>query len=135
MLAALESSHLAWIGMAAVIVLTMVMNLGNLQQQPTWKSTAVIVTYDDSDGWYDHQMGPLANQSTGPADALTGPNACGTASNALPGIDATNTHALGLPIAGEPSERQRLSGSRSGEPLWMCGLHTWRKSCSDSIGC
>ncbi len=25
-----------------------------LQQQPDWKHTAVIVTYDDSDGWYDH---------------------------------------------------------------------------------
>ena len=25
-----------------------------LQQQPDWKNTAVIVTYDDSDGWYDH---------------------------------------------------------------------------------
>jgi hypothetical protein len=25
-----------------------------LQQQPEWKDTAVIVTYDDSDGWYDH---------------------------------------------------------------------------------
>jgi phospholipase C len=66
-----------------------------LQQQPAWKHTAVIVMYDDSDGWYDHQMGPLVNQSTGPTDALTGPNACGTASNALPGIDAANTHALG----------------------------------------
>ena len=66
-----------------------------LQQQPAWKSSAVVVLYDDSDGWYDHQMGPLVNQSTGPADALTGLNACGTASNALPGIDAANTHALG----------------------------------------
>ena len=66
-----------------------------LQQQPAWKSTAVVVMYDDSDGWYDHQMGPLVNQSTGPADALTGPNACGTASNALPGLDAANAHALG----------------------------------------
>ena len=25
-----------------------------LQQQPDWKNTAVIVAYDDSDGWYDH---------------------------------------------------------------------------------
>ncbi len=25
--------------------------------------TAVIVAYDDSDGWYDHQMGPIVNQS------------------------------------------------------------------------
>jgi len=66
-----------------------------LQKQPTWHSTAVVVLYDDSDGWYDHQMGPIMNQSTGPADALTGPNACGTPALALPGIDSGNTHALG----------------------------------------
>jgi phospholipase C len=51
--------------------------------------------YDDSDGWYDHQMGPIVNQSTGPADALTGPNACGTAANSLPGYVSSNPHALG----------------------------------------
>ena len=69
--------------------------LNFLQQQPTWKNTAVMILYDDSDGWYDHQMGPLVNQSTGSADALTGLNACGTASNALPGVAAGNMHALG----------------------------------------
>src|SRR5262249_52503350 len=32
-----------------------VVNLVNfLQQQPDWKNTAIVVTYDDSDGWYDH---------------------------------------------------------------------------------
>jgi phospholipase C len=66
-----------------------------LQRQDDWRSTAVVVMYDDSDGWYDHQMGPIVNQSTGPADALTGPNACGAAATALPGIDTANTHALG----------------------------------------
>jgi phospholipase C len=66
-----------------------------LHEQPAWNSTAVVILYDDSDGWYDHQMGPLVNQSTGAADALTGPNACGTASTSLPGIDPANTHALG----------------------------------------
>src|SRR5262249_11736442 len=66
-----------------------------LQQQDSWSSTAVVILYDDSDGWYDHQMGPIVNQSTGTADALTGANACGTGSLALPGIDAGNTHALG----------------------------------------
>ena len=55
----------------------------------------MVILYDDSDGWYDHQMGPIVNQSTGPADALTGPDACGTAANSLPGIDAGNPHALG----------------------------------------
>src|SRR5579863_6769826 len=66
-----------------------------LQSQKDWDSTAVVILYDDSDGWYDHQMSPIVNQSTGPADALTGPDACGTAANSLPGIDAGNPHALG----------------------------------------
>jgi phospholipase C len=66
-----------------------------LQLQPSWKDTAVVILYDDSDGWYDHQLAPLVNQSTGSADALTGLNACGTGGLSLPGIDPGNPHALG----------------------------------------
>ena len=66
-----------------------------LEEQSTWSSTAVVILYDDSDGWYDHQLGAIVNQSTGPADALTGPSACGTGGLSLPGIDAGNVHALG----------------------------------------
>jgi phospholipase C len=59
---------------------TFIVNTINmLEALPSWNSTAVVVMYDDSDGWYDHQMGPIMNQSAGTADALTGPNACGTA--------------------------------------------------------
>jgi len=66
-----------------------------LQLLPSWRSTAVVVMYDDSDGWYDHQMGPIVNTSTGPADGLTGSGACGTAATSLPGLNPANTHALG----------------------------------------
>jgi len=66
-----------------------------LQEQPTWKSTAVVIVYDDSDGWYDHQMGPIVNTSTGPQDGLTGPGACGTGATSLPGLNPANAHALG----------------------------------------
>jgi phospholipase C len=38
----------------------------------------VVIAYDDSDGWYDHQMSPIVNQSREANDALTGPGACGT---------------------------------------------------------
>jgi phospholipase C len=69
--------------------------LNFLQQQPTWSSTAVIVMYDDSDGWYDHQMGPIVNSSSGTADFLTGAGKCGNPATALPGVSAANTHALG----------------------------------------
>jgi phospholipase C len=75
---------------------TFVVNIINfLESLPTWSSTAVIIAYDDSDGWYDHQMPTIVNQSTGPSDALTGPGTCGTAGNSLPGINPANAHALG----------------------------------------
>ncbi len=52
--------------------------INRLQKLPTWKSTAVVVAYDDSDGWYDHQLGPIVNHSSDPAyDALDGAGLCG----------------------------------------------------------
>jgi phospholipase C len=67
-----------------------------LESLPTWNSTAVVIMYDDSDGWYDHQMGPIVNASSGSADALTGANACGNPATSLPGLNAAlNPHALG----------------------------------------
>jgi phospholipase C len=56
-----------------------------LQQSGEWSSTAVVIAYDDSDGWYDHQMGPIVNQSTSPADTLSGAGACGSGTGALQG--------------------------------------------------
>ena len=52
--------------------------INRLQKLPSWNSTAVVINYDDSDGWYDHQMGPILNQSQTPLDALTGSGTCGT---------------------------------------------------------
>ena len=65
-----------------------------LQSQPAWSSTAVVIAYDDSDGWYDHQMPPLVNQSATSADMITGNGACGSADQALPGVAGTG-HAQG----------------------------------------
>jgi phospholipase C len=73
---------------------TFIVNTINfLQQQPDWASTAVIIAYDDSDGWYDHQMGPIVNQSATTMDALTAADQCGSGKNALPGV--TGEHAQG----------------------------------------
>jgi phospholipase C len=69
--------------------------INTLQNSRDWDSTAVVIAYDDSDGWYDHQMGPIVNQSTSPADALTALGACGDGSTALPGVDPGNAHAQG----------------------------------------
>ena len=66
-----------------------------LESQPSWSTTAVVILYDDSDGWYDHAMSPIVNGSTGSADSLTAPGACGSSANALPGINSNNPHALG----------------------------------------
>jgi len=62
-----------------------------LEQRPEWSSTAVIITYDDSDGWYDHQASPIVNQSQTPADVLNGAGKCGTATPGLSGIDPSTT--------------------------------------------
>jgi phospholipase C len=48
-----------------------------LQQQPDWKNTAVIVTWDDSDGWYDHAFAKVTSPSFDAADQLNGPGVCG----------------------------------------------------------
>jgi phospholipase C len=64
-----------------------------LQKHRDWENTAVVIAYDDSDGWYDHQIGPIVNQSATAADALSGPGLCGTGSNALPGVNVA--HAQG----------------------------------------
>lgn len=66
-----------------------------LQTQREWSSTAVVIAYDDSDGWYDHQMPPIINQSSTAADALTGEGACGNGDNALPGVNPSTVHAQG----------------------------------------
>ncbi|MGI8484640.1 MAG: phospholipase C [Thermomicrobiales bacterium] len=37
--------------------------VNRLQQLPEWASTVVVIGYDDSDGWYDHVLGPILNHS------------------------------------------------------------------------
>ena len=61
--------------------------INQIQQSPQWANTAIIVTYDDSDGWYDHVTGPIVSPSnvtvSGQAaayDNLAGVGSCGTPS-------------------------------------------------------
>jgi phospholipase C len=73
-----------------------------LQQQPDWDSTAVVIAYDDSDGWYDHAFSPTTRPSFSPSDALNGAGLCGAVGSTEPaGIN-------GLPVAGRcgPGTRQ-----------------------------
>jgi phospholipase C len=57
----------------------LVETINALQQTPQWKNMAIIVTWDDSDGWYDHVMPPIVNPSSDTAnDKLAGAGLCGT---------------------------------------------------------
>ena len=56
--------------------------INQIEQSPDWSSTAIVIAYDDSDGWYDHQMGPIIRQSLDAADNLNGPGKCGSLTTA-----------------------------------------------------
>ena len=66
-----------------------------LETTREWEHTAVVIAYDDSDGWYDHQMSPIVNSSKTADDALSGPGACGSGATALAGVASGTTHAQG----------------------------------------
>jgi len=59
----------------------LVNTINALQESPYWDSTAVFITWDDSDGLYDHVVPPIVNSSNSSVDALSGPSQCGPASN------------------------------------------------------
>jgi phospholipase C len=64
----------------------LVNTINRLQASPQWKNTAVVLLYDDSDGWYDHAMDPVVSQSSVADDNLTGPGSCGvTPGSGTPG--------------------------------------------------
>ena len=90
---------------------TFVVNVINaLQQSAEWEGTAVIIAYDDSDGWYDHQMPPIVNPSANPTvDILNGPGVCNTSN----GFQQNR-----------PTPSQSLNGN-FGQPVWgRCGYGT-----------
>jgi phospholipase C len=78
----------------------LVNTINQLEKLPTWKNTAVIINYDDSDGWYDHVMPTIVNQSNDPAtDALLNGNSCGTNTKAvLGGIQDRCGYGTRLPL-------------------------------------
>jgi phospholipase C len=56
--------------------------VNKLMQSPEWRTMAIIIAYDDSDGWYDHVMPPTVNESQTPYDFLTAPDEAGGQSGA-----------------------------------------------------
>jgi phospholipase C len=60
----------------------LVETINALQRLAEWDNMAIMITYDDSDGWYDHVMPPIVNQSSDPGnDTLMGAGMCGTAAS------------------------------------------------------
>lgn len=55
----------------------LVNTINTIMTSKFWRNTAIIIAYDDSDGWYDHQMSPIVNSSATVEDALTTPGHCG----------------------------------------------------------
>lgn len=80
----------------------LVNTINHLEKLPTWSSTAVVINWDDSDGWYDHVLGPLVSQSQTTLDALTGTGTCGSSAKAVP------TDTAGQPEQGKCGVGPRL---------------------------
>jgi phospholipase C len=79
---------------------TFVVNMINLlQNSPEWEDTAVIIAYDDSDGWYDH-VPHVINPSQSAQDQSEGTGNCAP----LPGTDGARSTPLpginGQPVQG-----------------------------------
>jgi phospholipase C len=51
-----------------------------IMNTPDWKHTAVVINYDDSDGWYDHANPGVLNPSLSAADNLTNTTLTGATS-------------------------------------------------------
>jgi len=54
-----------------------VATINRLMLSPEWNTMAIIIAYDDSDGWYDHVMPPCVNESQTAYDFLTAPDTQG----------------------------------------------------------
>jgi phospholipase C len=56
----------------------LVETINAVQKSRFWQDTAIVIVWDDSDGWYDHVMPPVLTPSATSADFLFGPGNCGT---------------------------------------------------------
>ena len=83
-----------------------------LQEQPDWSSTAVIIAYDDSDGWYDHAfIAPNRRRARSRLTmrCLNGAGNCGTWAGVTP----------------EPNGRARPAGGGRRVQVLACASPSW----------
>ncbi len=85
---------------------TFVVNTINaIQASPFWSSTAIIIAYDDSDGWYDH-LTDFVNGSATTSDSLNGTGVCISATAAAAALPGPNSN--GKPVQGRCGHGPRL---------------------------
>jgi phospholipase C len=89
-----------------------------LQAAQEWSSTAVVIHYDDSDGWYDHQLPPIVNASQTISDALnlfpsgTAAGLCNSGAQQTGDGGAATTVLLGASDAGAAVQGRCGYGTR-----------------------
>ncbi|HTP22253.1 MAG TPA: alkaline phosphatase family protein [Solirubrobacteraceae bacterium] len=81
--------------------------INSLMRTSDWRSTVVIVNWDDSDGWYDHVYSGITNPSLAPSDNLTNTN--------------TNTVGPGQPTSGQCGPSPQTKAPLAGEQ-GRCGF-------------
>jgi phospholipase C len=83
----------------------LVQTINQLQALPVWEHTAVIVAWDDSDGWYDHVRAPIVNRSNTPLDHL-----CGEATDG-PGARCSYGPRLPFLVVSPYAKQNHVSGA------------------------
>jgi phospholipase C len=83
----------------------LVNTINAIEQSPYWSSTAIIINYDDSDGWYDH-LNDFVNGSVSAADSLTGTGVC--TPSAAPAAVLAGPNSNGAPVQGRCGHGPRL---------------------------
>jgi phospholipase C len=81
--------------------ITQVVN--QVMASPSWATTAIIIAYDDSDGWYDHVTGPVVSPSnitvSGQAAAYDNYNGVGNCGHPVSGAQPARCgHGPRLPL-------------------------------------
>jgi phospholipase C len=72
----------------------LVNTINQIEKSRFWKNTAIVIAYDDSDGWYDHQKPVIVNGSNTSLDAAI----CSSAPVRLAGIPVRCGYSQRLPM-------------------------------------
>jgi phospholipase C len=77
-----------------------------IESSPFWSSTAIIINYDDSDGWYDHLTDFVNGSAVAGYDSLNGAGVCISATAATAALPGPNSN--GKPVQGRCGHGPRL---------------------------